>query len=108
MIKSNSTKIYDTYLAEWKDKKQNVVQPEFISQFAPKYLELCDFMIGISETDHQGKCLRPSKVVVLKDGRAVERGFDGRGCNLYAVYPTLEDALNFDKPTSYNEYFGRW
>ena len=108
MQQSNSSKIYAAYLAEWNEKNPNVVKPIYVSMFTPEDKELSLAQDGQVDTNTQGKCLRPSNVFVLLDGRTVEAGVDGRGNHLYAVFPSLEAAQNYKEPTSYNEYFGRW
>ena len=106
--RSNSAKAHDAYLAEWRAKNPNVVKPTLVSMFTPEYEALTLAWVGAVDTETEGKCLRPSKVFVLTDGRAVESGADSRGNSLYAVFPSLKAAQDYDAPMSYNVYYGYW
>ena len=108
MTQSNSSRIYDAYVAAWNIKNPSIIQPQHVSMFTPEYKELCAASVGEVETEFGGKCIRPSKLTVLVDGRAVETGFDGRGNTICVVFPSLEAARSYEKPSPYKEYFDRW
>lgn len=110
MEQSNSSKIYSAYLASWNEKHPNIVQPVFVHefQFGDGMRELHAAMNGHRDTELEGKCRRPSRVIELVDGRAVEVGFDTRGVAMYTVFPSLISALAYDAPQTRKVYFDRW
>jgi hypothetical protein len=48
-----------------------------------------------NRTNHRAQALSTGMIHLLDDGRAVEVSWDSRGCWLYGVHSSLDDALAY-------------
>jgi len=94
-------KSYLNYLKQF----ENNVKPIVCSMFSDEGKSISSLLSDETKTNYVGKCLRPSILHFLNDGRAVEVGTDSRGNWIYAIFPKINDALNFKKPMSENVFF---
>ena len=92
---------YQNYLKMF----ENNVRPVVFSMWSNEGKNIAGLISDKTKTHHTGKCLRPSVLHLLADGHAVEVGTDNRGNWLYAVYPAMDNAINFKKPMCENVFF---
>lgn len=101
---------YRAYLQRWlaaNPVEAAVTDPTFIGYFSLNFRgsEVCKLIESAIDLNEQGRCLRPSHLRLMADGRAVEVGVDGRGCPMFAIFPSLEAARSYERPLSENEFY---
>ena len=91
------SKAYESYLANWKEKNPNVVQPER-PNFRPD-MTGAEPIVGNRVFDNRSKCFQ------LADGKVLEIGQTTNWMDIYAVFPNRESWNAYAQPMSFNEYW---
>lgn len=71
-----------------------MIKPIIYRMYDVEGLAIAKLINKENRTNFQARCLS-GVLHLLDDGRAVEVSTDTRGCWLYGVYPTLDDALGY-------------
>jgi len=91
------SKAYDLYLADWKIKNPDVVQPEY-PRSRPD-MTGAEPILGNSVWDNRSKCFQ------LADGKVLEIGQTTNWMDIYAVFPDRKSWASFTQPMTFNEYW---
>ena len=88
---------YESYLANWKEKNLNVVQPE-------RPISRPD-MVGAQQINGHRVWAIVASVFQLANGQVLEIGQTTNWMDIYAVFPSLEAWNTYAQPMSFNEYW---
>lgn len=91
------SKAHDAYLADWKQKHSNVVQPE--RPHSCPDMTNAQQLNGYRVWDNSSKCFE------LANGQVLEIGQTTNWMSIYAVFPNREAWDAYTQPMSFNEYF---
>jgi len=91
------SKAYESYLANWKAKHPNVVNPERPAS--------CPDLTGSQPIQGNRVWDNRSKCFELADGRVLEIGVTTNWMNIYAVFPSRDAWNAYARPMSSNEYW---
>jgi hypothetical protein len=88
---------HDAYLADWKAKHPNIVEPECLASRPD--MANAQPIYGYRVWDSRSKCFE------LADGRVLEIGVTTNWMNCYAVFPNRDAWNSYVQPMSFNQYW---
>ncbi|NDH69340.1 MAG: hypothetical protein EBY22_15865 [Gammaproteobacteria bacterium] len=88
---------YDLYIADWKTKHPDVVQPERPAS-RPNMIGAMPIQ-GHRVFDNRSKCFE------LADGKVLEIGQTTNWMDIYAVFPDRKSWASYTQPMTFNEYW---
>ena len=88
---------YESYLANWKEKHLNVIQPE--RPISRPDMAGAQQINGHRVWDNRSKCFQ------LANGQVLEIGQTTNWMDIYAVFPNREVWNTYAQPMSFNEYW---